>query len=65
VQGEGGWIVATRALGTEVNMARIVYVLHMDQPYRITSFVQQLERGGQNRAVSNLVVFIGVKTTCG
>jgi superfamily II DNA helicase RecQ len=63
VQGEGGWIVATGALRTGVNIARIVYVLHVNQPYRITSFVQQLGRRGQNGEVSDSVVFVGVKTT--
>jgi superfamily II DNA helicase RecQ len=63
VQGEGGWIVATGALGTGVNMAGIMYVLHVNRPYGMTSFVQQSGRGGRNGEVSDSVVFVGVKTT--
>jgi ABC-type Fe3+ transport system permease subunit len=37
--GSGGWIVATGALGTGVNIEGIVYVVHVDRPYRLTSFV--------------------------
>jgi superfamily II DNA helicase RecQ len=63
VRGEGGWIVATGALGTGVNMPGIVYVLHIDRPYGMTSFVQQSGRGGRNGEVSDSVVFVGVQTT--
>jgi superfamily II DNA helicase RecQ len=35
-----GWIVATGALGTGVNMPGIVYIIHVDRPYGMTSFVQ-------------------------
>ena len=63
MRGPGGWIVATGALGTGVNMAGIVYVLHVDRPYGMTSFVQQSGRGGRNGEVSDSVVFVGVETT--
>jgi superfamily II DNA helicase RecQ len=56
--------VATRALGTGVNIAGIAYVLYVNRPYRITSFVQQSGREGRNREVSDSVMFVGVKTTC-
>ena len=35
---EGGWIVATRALGMGINIEGIVYVIHMDRLYGLTSF---------------------------
>jgi superfamily II DNA helicase RecQ len=56
--------VATRALGTGVNIAGIAYVLYVNRPYKITSFVQQFRREGRNEEVSDSVVFVGVKTTC-
>jgi superfamily II DNA helicase RecQ len=39
IKGGGGWIVATRALGTGINIKGIVYVVHVDQPYGLTSFI--------------------------
>ncbi len=38
-QGAGGWVVATSALRTRVNILGIVYVLYISQLYRMTSFV--------------------------
>ena len=35
---EGGWIVATGALGTRINIEGIVYVIYVDRLYRLTSF---------------------------
>ena len=48
-QGEGGhrWIVATTGLGTGVDIAGIVSVVHMEQPYGLVDFVQQTGRGGR------------------
>jgi superfamily II DNA helicase RecQ len=46
-QGSGGWIVATGALGTGINIAGIIYVVHIDRPYGLTSFVQQSGRRGR------------------
>jgi superfamily II DNA helicase RecQ len=63
VQGKGGWIVATGALGTGVNIAGVVYVLHINRPYSITSFVQQSGRGGRNGEVSDSVVFVSAQNT--
>jgi superfamily II DNA helicase RecQ len=65
VQRGHGWIVATGALGTGVNMPGIVYVIHVDRPYGMTSFVQQSGRGGRNGEVSDSVVFVRVQTTRG
>jgi superfamily II DNA helicase RecQ len=39
IKGPGGWIVAIGALGTGINIEGIVYIVHIDQPYRLTSFV--------------------------
>ena len=65
MQNGRGWIVATGALGTGVNISGIVYVIHVDRPYGMTSFVQQSGRGGRNGEVSDSVVFVGVQTTRG
>ncbi|OAF55127.1 hypothetical protein VC83_08395 [Pseudogymnoascus destructans] len=46
-QGSGGWIVATGALGTGINIPGIIYVVHIDRPYGLTSFAQQSGRGGR------------------
>jgi superfamily II DNA/RNA helicase len=44
--------VATGALGTGINIEGIMYVVHVDRPYRLTSFVQPSGRGGRNGEVS-------------
>ena len=36
------WIVATGALRTRVNMPVIVYIIHMDRPYSMTSLYSSL-----------------------
>jgi hypothetical protein len=36
--GSCGWIVATGALGTGINIEDIVFVVHIDRPYGLTSF---------------------------
>lgn len=38
VQSSGGWIVATGALGTGINIEGIIYVVHIDCPYGLISF---------------------------
>ena len=38
-QGAGGWIVATGALGTGINIEGIIYIVYVDQLYRLTSFI--------------------------
>jgi ATP-dependent DNA helicase RecQ len=53
--------VATGALGTGVNIKGIIYVIHVDWPYGLTSFVQQLGRGGQNGEVSDSVIIAQVQ----
>jgi superfamily II DNA helicase RecQ len=38
IQGPGGWIAATGALGTGINIKGIIYVIYIDRPYGLTSF---------------------------
>jgi superfamily II DNA helicase RecQ len=65
VQGPGGWIVATGALGTGINIEGIVYVVHVGRLYRLTSFVQQSGRGGRNREVSESIIITRVENSSG
>jgi superfamily II DNA helicase RecQ len=60
IQGPGGWIVATGALGTGINIEGIVYVVHIDRPYGLTSFAQQSGRGGRNGEVSESIIITQV-----
>jgi len=60
-----GWIVATGALGTGINIEGIVYVVHVDRPYGLTSFVQQSGRGGRNGEVSESIIIVRVQQTSG
>jgi len=55
----GGWILATSALGTRVNIADIIYVVHVDRLYGITSFMQQSGRGGRSGEVSDSIIIGG------
>ena len=64
-QGPGGWIVATGALGTGINIEGIVYVVHIDRPYGLTSFAQQSGRGGRNGEISDSIVVTRVQNTQG
>jgi superfamily II DNA helicase RecQ len=63
VQGPGGWIVATGALGTGINIEGIVYIVHVDRLYGLTSFVQQSGRRGRNREVSDSIVIAQVQNS--
>jgi superfamily II DNA helicase RecQ len=65
IHGAGGWIVATGALGTGINIEGIVYVVHVGRPYGLTSFVQQCRRGGRNGEVSESVIITRVKNSSG
>ena len=38
--GSSGWIIATGALGTGINIPGIIYVIYVKRPYRLTSFMQ-------------------------
>jgi len=59
----GGWIVATGALGTGINIEGIIYVIHVDRLYGLTSFVQQSSRGGRNGEVSNSIIIVRVQNS--
>ena len=63
--GVGGWIVATGALGTGINIKGIIMVVHIDRPYGLTSFVQQSGRGGRNGEISESIIVVRVKQTSG
>ena len=65
VTGGGGWIVATRALGTGINIEGIIHVVHVSRPYGLTSFVQQSGRGGRNGEVSESVIITRVESSSG
>jgi superfamily II DNA helicase RecQ len=65
IEGCGGWIVATGALGTGVNIEGIIHVVHVDRPYGLTSFVQQSGRGGRNGEVSDSMIITRVQNSSG
>jgi superfamily II DNA helicase RecQ len=64
-RGAGGWIVATGALGTGINIEGIVCVVHVGRPYGLTSFVQQHGRGGRNGELSDSVIITRVENSSG
>jgi superfamily II DNA helicase RecQ len=41
------WIAATTGLGTGIDIVGIVAVVHMEKPYGLVDFVQQIGRGGR------------------
>jgi superfamily II DNA helicase RecQ len=55
--------VATGALGTGINIKGIVQVVHVDRPYRLTSFMQQSGRRGQNGKVSDSTIIAQVQNS--
>ena len=65
ISSEGGWIVATGALGTGINIEGIVRIIHVGRPYGLTSFVQQSGRGGRNGEVSESVIITRVESSSG
>jgi superfamily II DNA helicase RecQ len=56
---QGGLIVATSALGTGVDYAGIVYILHVGMPWSITDFAQASGRGGRGGEAFDVVVVLG------
>ena len=54
----GGLIVATSALGTGVDYAGIVYILHVGMPWSITDFAQASGRGGRGGEEFDVVVVV-------
>lgn len=65
VDGAGGWIVATGALGTGIKIEGMIYVMDIDRPYGLSSFVQQSGRGGRNGEGSDFIIIVRVKNTSG
>jgi superfamily II DNA helicase RecQ len=55
---QGGLIVATSALGTGVDYAGIVYILHIGMPWSITDFAQASGRGGRGGEEFDVVVVL-------
>jgi len=55
---QGGLIVATSALGTGVDYAGIVYILHVGMPWSITDFAQASGRGGRGGEAFDVVVVL-------
>ena len=56
--GCGGWIIATSALGTGIDIPGVVYIIYLGQLYRLTSFIQQAGRGEQAGEISDLIVIL-------
>src|SRR5271156_2957757 len=56
--GSGGWIVATGALGTGIDIPGVVYIVHLGRPYGLTSFMQQAGRGGRAGEISDSIVIL-------
>jgi superfamily II DNA helicase RecQ len=59
----GGWIVATGALGTSTNIEGILYIVHVDRPYGLTSFLQQSGHGGRNGEVNESTIIARVQNS--
>jgi superfamily II DNA helicase RecQ len=55
--------VATRALGTGINIPGIIYMVYIDRLYGLTSFVQQSGRGGHRGEISQSIIVIRVDST--
>ncbi|KAG8664903.1 uncharacterized protein FPOAC1_012880 [Fusarium poae] len=47
VNGEAPYIVATAALGTGIDVAGIVHVIHLEAPFSIIDYAQEAGRGGR------------------
>ncbi|KAF4340723.1 recq family helicase [Fusarium beomiforme] len=55
------WIAATTGLGTGVDIEGIVAVVHMEKPYGLVDFVQQIGRGGRRagEVVRSIIIHDG------
>ena len=56
--GSGGWIVATGALGTGIDIPGVIYIIHLGRPYGLTSFMQQAGRGGRAGEISDSIIIL-------
>ena len=50
--------MATRALGTGIDIPGVVYIIHLGRPYGLTSFMQQAGRGGRAGEISDSIVIL-------
>ncbi|CAO2655088.1 Nn.00g101520.m01.CDS01, partial [Neocucurbitaria sp. VM-36] len=55
---KGGFIVATSALGTGVDFAGIVYILHVGMPWSMIDYAQESGRGGRGGETVDAVVLV-------
>lgn len=55
---QGGLIVATSALGTGVDIAGIVLVLHVGMPWSMIDYCQESGRAGRSGEVANSVIIV-------
>ncbi|OBT70627.1 hypothetical protein VF21_10672, partial [Pseudogymnoascus sp. 05NY08] len=60
-EGSRGWIIATGALGTGLDVAGVTHVIHLDRPYGMTNFVQQTGRGGRGGIIGHSTVVVNLK----
>ena len=58
---EGGWIVATSALGTGVDFPGVVFVLHVGMPWSMIDFAQESRRGGRAGETVDAVIIVEEK----
>jgi superfamily II DNA helicase RecQ len=63
IKGARGWIVVTSVLKTGINIKGIVYVVHVNQLYGLTSFIQQSGRGGWSGEVSDSIIIAQVQNS--
>jgi superfamily II DNA helicase RecQ len=55
---KGGLVVATSALGTGVDIAGVVYILHVGMPWSMTDFAQESGRGGRDGETVDAVILV-------
>ena len=58
-------MVATGALGTGINIKGLQWIVHVDRPYGLTSFMQQSGRGGRNGEISESVIITRIQHSQG
>jgi hypothetical protein len=55
---EGGWIVATTALGTGVDYPGIMFVLHVGMPYGMIDYAQESGRAGRAGETADSMILV-------
>ena len=56
--GHSSQIIATSRLRIGINIPSVVYIIYLSRLYRLTSFIQQVGRGGQAGEISDLIVIL-------